>query len=133
DIAEALVNSVPNIKFGLAFCEASGDRLIRHDGNDEDLRKLAVENARKIGAGHTFIVYIKDAWPINVLNSLKMVPEITTIYCATANPVQLVIAESNQGRGVIGVIDGYTPLGVEEEDHIKRRIELLRKIGYKRG
>lgn len=133
DIAEALVGSVPGIKFGLAFCEASGDRLIRHDGNDEDLRKLAVENARKIGAGHTFIVYIKDAWPINVLNALKMVPEVTTIYCATANPVQVVVISTNQGRGVVGIIDGYTPLGVENEEKIRERVEFLRKIGYKRG
>lgn len=133
DIAEALVNSVPGIKFGLAFCEASGDRLIRHDGNEEELRKLAIDNAKKIGAGHTFVVYIRDAWPINVLNALKMVPEVTTIYCASANPVQVIVAVTAQGRGILGVVDGYTPLGVEDENKIKERVEFLRKIGYKRG
>ncbi|HDI32151.1 MAG TPA: adenosine monophosphate-protein transferase [Thermofilum sp.] len=133
DIAEALVNSVPGIKFGLAFCEASGDRLIRHDGNEEELRKLAIDNAKKIGAGHTFVVYIRDAWPINVLNALKMVPEVTTVYCASANPVQVIVAVTAQGRGILGVVDGYTPLGVEDENKIKERVEFLRKIGYKRG
>jgi len=133
DIAEALVNSVPGIKFGLAFCEASGDRLIRHDGNEEELRKLAIDNAKKIGAGHTFVVYIRDAWPINVLNALKMVPEVTTVYCASANPVQVIVAVTGQGRGILGVVDGYTPLGVEDENKIKERVEFLRKIGYKRG
>ena len=132
DIYEALVTSVPNIKFGLAFLEASGKRLIRYDGNDDELVKLAIEAAKKIGAGHTFIVYIKNAWPINVLNSLKNVQEVCRIYAATANPLQVIVAETDQGRGVLGVVDGFTPLGVESEEDIKERKEFLRKIGYKR-
>ncbi len=132
DIYEALVTSVPNIKFGLAFLEASGKRLIRYDGNDDELIKLAIEVAKKIGAGHTFIVYIKNAWPINVLNSLKNVQEVCRIYAATANPLQVIVAETDQGRGVLGVVDGLTPLGVESEEDIKERKEFLRKIGYKR-
>ncbi len=131
DIYEALVTSVPNIKFGLAFLEASGKRLIRYDGNDDELVKLAIEAAKKIGAGHTFIVYIKNAWPINVLNSLKNVQEVCRIYAATANPLQVIVAETDQGRGVLGVVDGFTPLGVESEEDIKERKEFLRKIGYK--
>ncbi len=132
DIYEAMVNSVPGIKFGLAFCEASGDRLIRYDGTDEELIKYAIENAKKIGAGHTFIILLKEAYPINVLNALKQVPEVCRIFAATANPLQVLVAETDQGRGVIGVIDGFTPLGVESEEKIKERKEFLRKIGYKR-
>ncbi len=132
DIYEALVTSTPDIKFGIAFCEASQKRLIRYDGNDEELIKLAIEAAKKIAAGHTFVVYIKNAWPINVLNALKQVQEITTIYAATANPLQVLVAETDQGRGIIGVVDGYTPLGVEGEEDKKERHEFLRKIGYKR-
>ncbi len=133
DIYEALVTSTPTIKFGIAFNEASQKRLIRYDGNDEELIKLAIEAAKRIGAGHTFVVYIRDAWPINVLNQLKQVPEITSILAATANPVQAIIAETNQGRALIGVVDGFTPLGVEGEEDKRERIEFLRKIGYKRG
>ncbi len=133
DIYEALVTSVPGIKFGLAFCEASGKRLIRHEGNDEELRKLAIEVAKKIGAGHTFVLYIRNAWPINVLNALKHVQEVVRILAATANPLQVIVAETDQGRGVIGVVDGYTPLGVEDEENRKERIQFLRKIGYKLG
>ena len=131
DIYEALVNSVPNIKFGLAFCESSGKRLVRVEGNDDELKKKAVENALRVGAGHCFILLIRNAWPINVLNALKMVPEITTIYCATANPVQVIVADTGKGRAIIGIVDGGTPLGVESEEDVKERREFLRKIGYK--
>lgn len=132
DIYEALVTSVPGIKFGLAFCEASGKRLVRFDGNDEELVKLAIEAARKIGAGHTFVIYLRNAWPINVLNTLKNVQEILTIYAATANPLQVIVAETSQGRGLVGVIDGFTPLGVEGKEDIEERKAFLRRIGYKR-
>ena len=133
DLAEALVESVPKIKFGLAFNEASGDRLVRYDGNDQELVEAAIKAAREIGAGHVFVIFIRGAWPINVLNSLKMVSEVLTIYCATANPVQVIVAETQQGRGIIGVIDGFTPVGVEGEEDKRKRIEFLRKIGYKRA
>ena len=133
DIAEAIVTSVPNAKFGLAFNEASGDRLVRFDGNDDELVKAAIENARRIGAGHVFVLLIRDAWPINVLNQLKMVQEVVRIFCATANPVQVIVAETDQGRGVLGVVDGYTVVGVEGEAEKRKRIEFLRRIGYKRG
>jgi len=132
DVYEALITSVPNIKFGLAFVEASGKRLIRFEGNDEELKKLAIDVALKIGAGHTLVIYIRNAWPINVLNALKNVQEVTRIYTATANPVQVIVAETNQGRSVLGVVDGFTPLGVEREEDIKERKEILRRIGYKR-
>lgn len=132
DIYEALVTSVPNIKFGLAFNEASGKRLVRYDGNDEELVKLAIETAKRIGVGHLFVLYIKNAWPINVLNILKNVQEVVQIYAATANPLQVIVAITNQGRGVIGVVDGYPPLGVEEEKDKRDRYEFLRKIGYKK-
>ena len=132
DVYEALITSVPNIKFGIAFVEASGKRLIRFEGNDEELKKLAIDVALKIGAGHTLVIYIKNAWPINILNALKNVQEITRIYTATANPVQVIVAETNQGRSVLGVVDGFTPLGVEKEEDIKERKEFLRKVGYKR-
>ena len=131
DFYEALVNSVPNIKFGIGFCEASGDRLVRHTGNDEELKKLAAEKALEIGAGHSFIIFIKNAYPINVLRALKMTPELVSVYCATANPVEVIIAETDQGRSIIGVVDGYTPKGIEDEEKIKERKEFLRKIGYK--
>lgn len=132
DVYEALVTTVPNIKFGFAFNEASGDRLVRWDGNDEELIKLAIDAALKIGAGHIFVLYIKNAWPINILNTLKHVQEIVDIYVATANPVQVIVAETNQGRAVIGVVDGYTPLGVEKDEDKKKRYQFLRKIGYKK-
>jgi len=132
DIYECLVNSVPNIRFGLAFVEASGKRLIRYDGNDEELVKMAIEAAKKIGAGHTFVIYLKNAWPINVLNALKHVPEVVRIFAATANPLQVIVAETNQGRAILGVVDGFTPLGVESDEDKKERHEFLRKIGYKR-
>lgn len=132
DLYEAIVTSVPGIRFGLAFNEASGKRLIRWDGNDEKLTKLAIEASKKIGAGHTFVLYIKNAWPINILNTIKHVQEVIELYVATANPVQVLVAETDQGRAVIGVVDGYTPLGVEEEQDRKDRYEFLRKIGYKK-
>jgi adenosine/AMP kinase len=132
DLYEALVTSTPTIKFGIAFCEASGKRLVRSDGNDVQLIKLAEESALKIGAGHTFIIYISNAWPINVLNTIKNVQEVTTIYAATSNPLQLIIAETDQGRSVLGVVDGFKTLGIEGEDDKKERKELLRRIGYKR-
>jgi hypothetical protein len=131
DIYEALVNSVPNIKFGLGFVESSGDCLIRHEGNDKELRKLAAKKALEIGAGHSFIIFIKNAYPINVLRALKQVPEVVTLYCATANPVEVLIVETEQGRSIIGVVDGLKPKGIEKKNHIKERKEFLRKIGYK--
>ncbi|MFC2106260.1 adenosine-specific kinase [Candidatus Bipolaricaulota bacterium] len=131
DIHEALVNSVPGIQFGVAFCEASGHTLVRHSGSSEELEQLAIRNARAIGAGHSFIVFLKDAFPINVLHAIKRVPEVCGIFCATANPVQIIVAESEQGRGILGVIDGASPSGVEDEDGIIWRKDLLRRFGYK--
>ena len=133
DIYEAIVSTVPHMKFGLAFCESSGPRLIRREGNDKDLIRLATETALKIGAGHTFVLYIKDGYPINILNALKKVPEVVTLYCATANPVQFIVADTNQGRALLGVVDGGTPSGVESQEDVKERREFLRKIGYKLG
>ncbi|MEM1627976.1 MAG: adenosine-specific kinase [Desulfurococcaceae archaeon] len=132
DIHETLVTSVPTIKFGIAFNEASGKRLVRYEGNDEELVKAAIESALKIGAGHTFVLFIRNAYPINILNQLKNVQEIVSLYVATANPVQVIVAETDQGRAIIGIVDGYTPLGVEGEDDKKERWEFLRKIGYKK-
>jgi adenosine/AMP kinase len=133
DIYEAIITSSPSIKFGIAFCEASGDRLIRADGNDQVLIDLAVENTRNIAAGHSFFVAMKDGFPINILNAIKNVREVCSVFCATANDVEVVIAESESGRGVLGVIDGRPPLGVEDEEKKAWRVEFLRKIGYKRG
>ena len=133
DVHEALVGAVPGIEFGLAFCEASGPALVRSSGTSEEMEKLAVENALAISAGHTFIVFLANAFPINVLNAVKGVPEVCRIYCATANVVEVVIAETDQGRGVLGVIDGVKPLGVETEKDVVERKELLRKFGYKFG
>jgi len=131
DLYEVLVGSMPNIKFGIAFCESSGACLVRSEGNDPDLKKLAEDNALSIGAGHTFIIFLKNSYPINVLNAIKNIPEVCRIYCATANPVEIIVAESEQGRGIMGVIDGAKPKGIEKEDDIKWRKGLLRKIGYK--
>lgn len=133
DLYEAIVGSVPGASFGVAFCEASGDRLVRVDGNDEELKKLAAHAALEIGAGHAFVVYLRGAWPINVLNAIKNVQEVATIFCATANPLQVIIAETAQGRGILGVVDGYKPLGIEDENKRQERIQFLRRIGYKRG
>ncbi len=132
DLYEALMNSVPNIKFGLAFCEASGKRLVRVEGNDKELMELAAEYAKLISAGHTFIIFIKNAYPINVLKYIKEVPEVIRIFAATANPLEVLIAETEQGRGIIGVVDGFKSLGIESEEDIKERREFLRKIGYKK-
>lgn len=131
DLHEALVSSVPGIKFGLAFCEASGPRLIRASGTDDKLIKLAEKNAVNIGSGHSFIIFLKDTFPINVLNSVKSVPEVVSIFCATANPVEVIIGESEQGRGILGVIDGGSPLGTEKTQDKKARSKFLRDIGYK--
>jgi len=131
DIFECLLNCVPNIKFGLAFAEASGPCLIRHAGNDEGLEKLATEKLFEIGAGHTFLIFIKNAYPINIVPRLKEVPEVVNIYCATANPVQVIVAETEQGRGILGIIDGFKSKGIEGEKEIQERKEFLRKIGYK--
>ena len=131
DLYEALVSSVPGMKFGLAFVESSGACKVRCEGSDPELKKLAAENALQIGAGHSFIIILKDAYPINVLNALKDVPEVCSIYCATANPVEVVIVESETGRGIMGVIDGAKPKGIETDEDIQWRKGLLRKIGYK--
>lgn len=133
DVYEALITAFPGIKFGIAFNEASGDRLIRKDGNDEELIKKSVEIAEKIGAGHSFVVLLKNAYPINVLNRLKQVMEVVNIYVATANPLKvLVYDDGNEGRAIIGVIDGKKPLGVENDEDKKKRHDFLRDIGYKR-
>ncbi|MEN2974867.1 MAG: adenosine-specific kinase [Candidatus Caldarchaeales archaeon] len=131
DIYEAIVNSVPKAKFGVAFAEASGPCLIRYEGTDEDLKKIAAETLLKIGCGHTFLIIMKDMYPINIMEKLKNVPEVCTVLAATANPVQVVVAETEQGRGVVAVIDGYKSKGIEGDKEIKERREFLRKIGYK--
>ncbi len=131
DIYEALVNSVPGIKFGVAFCEASGPCLIRSAGTEEDLKKCAEQNALLLSAGHSFIVVLRDAYPINVLKALKDVPEVCSIYCATANDMEVVLVETKLGNGILGVIDGERPKGIEKEEDIKKRKGFLRKIGYK--
>lgn len=131
DIYEALINNVPQIKFGLAFAEASGACKIRAEGNDVALKELACKNALELACGHSFIIFLKDAYPINVLNALKNIPEVCNIYCATANSVEVVVAQSQSGRGILGVIDGPSPQGVEGAEDIAWRKDLLRKIGYK--
>lgn len=133
DLYEALVGSAPGIRFGLAFCEASGPSLVRVEGNDEGLKALAARNALAVGAGHFFIVFLKDAYPINVLRAVRDVPEVVTIFAATANPVDVVVARTSRGRGVLGVVDGEPTKGVETEKDRRDRIEFLRKIGYKLG
>lgn len=132
DLYEALVNAVPSIKFGVAFCESSGPCLVRHEGNDKALRKEAAEKVFEIACGHSFIIFLKNAYPINVLDKVKAVPEVCNIYAATANPLEVLIAETDQGRGVIGVIDGRKPKSIETESNIADRKKFLRKIGYKR-
>ncbi len=132
DIHEALVTAVPGIRFGLAFCEASGARLVRLSGTDDELVALASRNAQAIGAGHSFLLFLGEGfYPINVLNTLQAVPEVCRIFCATANPSQVIVAESEQGRGILGVIDGAPPLGVEDDEGVAWRKGLLRQIGYK--
>jgi adenosine/AMP kinase len=132
DLYEVIITGCPHSKFGVAFCEASGPCLIRVDGNDETLKRTAAENAISMGTGHTFVILLRDAFPINVLNAIKACSEVCSIFCATANPVEVIAAETDQGRGVLGVIDGFSPKGVEAEADAKARREFLRKIGYKR-
>ncbi|MFC1853079.1 adenosine-specific kinase [candidate division CSSED10-310 bacterium] len=132
DLYEIMVNAAPQAQFGLAFCEASQDRLVRVEGNDQELKQLAAKNALNIGAGHSFLIIMKNCFPINVLNDIKMCREVCRIFCATANPVNVLIAETDLGRGIIGVVDGSTPVGIEDEAAITARKEFLRTIGYKR-
>ncbi|PWB72521.1 adenosine monophosphate-protein transferase [candidate division GN15 bacterium] len=132
DLYEALVTASPTIKFGIAFCEASGKRLVRHDGNDPALIEKAAKAAFDIGCGHTFIIYMKDGFPVNVLNRIKEIQEVCRVFCATANPLQVIVMESSQGRGVMAVIDGEPPVGIETAEDQTERREFLRKIRYKR-
>jgi adenosine/AMP kinase len=132
DLYEVITTGCPHSKFGVAFCEASGPCLIRVDGNDEELKRTAAENAIHLGAGHTFVILLRDAFPINVLNAIKACAEVCSIYCATANPLEVIVAETDQGRGVMGVVDGFSPKGIETEADSNARREFLRKIGYKR-
>ena len=131
DLYEVLIGSSAGIKFGLAFCESSGACKVRSEGNDAELKRLAEENCLKIGSGHCFLILIKNAYPINVLNAIKNIPEVCQVFCASANPVEVVIAKTQQGRGILGVIDGLKPKGIESEEDITWRKDLLRKIGYK--
>ena len=131
DVYEAMVSTVPMAKFGLAFCEASDVCLVRHTGTDREMLELAQKNALALSAGHSFIIFMKDMFPVNVLNAIKNVPEVCRIFCATANPVEVVIAETQQGRGILGVIDGFSSKGMETEADIEARKNLLRQIGYK--
>ncbi|HOP94701.1 MAG: adenosine-specific kinase [Dictyoglomaceae bacterium] len=131
DLYEAIVNTVPGAKFGIAFCEASGPALIRHIGTDSELEDLAVKNLQKIGAGHSFLIFLGNLYPINILNAIKNVPEVVNIYAATSNALKVIVVEDADGRGILGVIDGVKPKGVEGEEDIKHRKEFLRKIGYK--
>jgi uncharacterized protein len=131
DLHEALAGVSPHLRFGVAFCEASGDRLVRRSGNDDDLVALAVGAAEAIAAGHVFVIMLREGFPVNVMNQVRSVPEVCTIFCATANPVQVLVAVTGQGRGVVGVIDGMPPVGVETDADAARRHRLLRDIGYK--
>jgi uncharacterized protein len=135
DLYEAMVNSVPDVEFGIAFCEASGERKVRSTGNNEKLQKIAEKNAMNISAGHSFIIFMKNCFPLHVLHNVKNVPEVCNIFCATANPTKIMIAEttngSEKGRGILGVIDGHVPVGVENKEDISWRKDFLRKIGYK--
>lgn len=131
DLHEALAQASPVLEFGIAFCEASGPRLVRRSGNNEELVALAVRNAEAIAAGHSFIVFLEQGFPVSVLNAVKMVPEVCRIFCATANPVEVLVAETESGRGILGVVDGGSPLGVESDEDIAARKALLRTIGYK--
>ena len=131
DVHETLIEAVPGIKFGLAFCEASGPRKIRTSGPDDGMIKLAADNAKRVGCGHALFIFLKNAFPVNVLNRIKNISEVVNIYCATANPTEVVVAETKQGRGILGVVDGSSPLAVEKANEVKGRKELLRKFGYK--
>lgn len=131
DLYEAIVSSVPNVKFGLAFCEASGACKVRCEGTDEALKKIAADNALKVGCGHSFFIILKGAYPVNILNAVKSVSEVCSIFCATANPLEVIVMETSLGRGILGVVDGTKPQGLEEKPDIEWRKGLLRKIGYK--
>jgi adenosine/AMP kinase len=131
DLHEVLAGSSPHLRFGLALCESSGPRLVRRSGNDPELVELATRNAVAIGAGHSFLVFLRDGYPVNVLNQVKQVPEVCRIFCATANPVQVIVTDVGDGRAILGVVDGASPLGVETDDDVAARKELLRAIGYK--
>ncbi len=131
DLHEALAGTSASLRFGIAFCESSGPRLVRRSGNDAALVELAVKNALAVGAGHSFVVLLRQGYPVNVLNQVKMVPEVCSIYCASANPVEILVARTPRGRGIVGVVDGEPPLGVEQEKDVQERHVLLRKIGYK--
>ncbi len=133
DIYEALVNAVPNIKFGVGFCESSGPCLVRSEGTDEELKRSATEKAYEIACGHSFLVYLKNAYPLNVMDKIKAAPEVCTIFAATANPLEVIIAETAQGRGILGVVDGLKSKGVESTENRAERRAFLRKIGYKLG
>jgi uncharacterized protein len=132
DLYETITTGCAHCKFGIAFCEASGPCLIRVEGNDEELKRVSAENAIILGAGHAFVILLKDAFPINVLNAIKACSEVCHVFCATANPLEAIVAETDQGRGILGVIDGFSPKGIENEGDAKTRREFLRKIGYKR-
>jgi adenosine/AMP kinase len=132
DLYEVMVSSVPPARFGIGFCEASQDRLVRVEGNDDELIELAANNALAIGAGHSFLIIMKNAFPINVLPRVRECPEVCRIFCATANPVEVLVVETEQGRGIVGVVDGLTPLGKETAEDITKRKAFLRQIGYKR-
>lgn len=132
DIYEAMVNTSPHLQFGVAFNEASGNCLTRFDGNNEELKQNAVANATAIGAGHVFVIALREGFPINVLDRILRVPEVVNIYCATANPTEVIVAQTEQGRGILGVVDGFSPRGVENMEHQAERISLLQKFGYKR-
>jgi len=131
DLYEALKNAVPNIKFGIGFCESSGPCLVRSEGNDEELKSLAAKYAFELACGHSFIIVVKNAYPINILDKIKQVSEVCSIHAATANPLEVIIAETEQGRGILGVVDGMKSKGIETEKDVKARKEFLRKIGYK--
>ena len=131
DLYEALMNSVPSIKFGIGFCESSGPCLVRCEGNDEELKNAAAQYALKLGCGHSFLIFLKNAYPINVLDKIKQVPEVCSIYAATANPLEVIVTETKQGRGILGVVDGTKSKGIETEKDAKARKEFLRKTGYK--
>lgn len=133
DIHEAIVQTAPQMKFGLGFCESSGPALLRWTGNDDALIELAKENALALSCGHCFLLFMENGFPVNILNTIKAIPEVCHIYCATANPVEVIVAETNQGRGIMGVIDGMKTKGIETESDIRTRKEFLRKIGYKLG
>ena len=133
DIHEAIVTTAPHMRFGIAFCESSGPALVRRSGNDEALVELATRNALAVGAGHSFLVFIENGFPVSVLNAIKAVPEVCQIYCATANPAEVIVAETDAGRGIIGVVDGCSPKGVEGEQDVLARLRFLRQIGYKLG